>query len=68
MSTISITRRPIPIAASAAAVVTVLAVAGLTVAQNGDGPSPAGTPAQQTQHHGTLHPTTSGGQVQLGMP
>lgn len=66
MSTISITRRPVPVAATAAAVA-VLAFAGVTVAQ-GHHDSPGGVPAQQTQHHGAFDPTTSGGRIQLSLP
>ena len=68
MSTISITRRPIPVAAAAAAAVVVLAFAGVTIAQGGDGSSPAGTSPQQALHHGTSHPPTTGGRVELGLP
>lgn len=69
MTTASITHRPIPMATAAAASVAVLAFVGLTVAQNDAGTSPSApsSPAQSLVHH-KWHPTTAGGQTQLGLP
>jgi hypothetical protein len=65
MSTISIIRRPVPLAAGVAAVA-VLGFAGATVAQSHHDSS-TGDLSQQTRHH--AHPaTTLGGRVQLGLP
>ena len=66
MSTLSIIRRPIPIAAGVAAVA-VLGLAGATVAQSHHA-SPTGDLSQQTRHHDSHHSTTLGGRIQLGLP
>jgi hypothetical protein len=68
MSTISINRRQAPVALAAAAGLTVLAFAGFTAADGSSGSSSI-DPGQHTmQHHGTFHPTTSGGRVEPGLP
>jgi hypothetical protein len=64
----SITHRPIPFAAGAAAVVAAAAFTVVVVSQDSsDTNAPAGQTQVVTSHH-RWHPTTSGGQVQLGLP
>jgi hypothetical protein len=65
MSTLSIIRRPIPIAAGVAAVA-VLGLAGATVAQGHHDSPVTGDLSQHTRHHGDFHPV--GGRIQLGLP
>jgi hypothetical protein len=72
MSTVSITRRPIPMAAAAGVAAAVLAFAGVAVAQHDSGSGGSGSSghqgAQSQPHHRTFPPTMSGGRTQLSLP